>query len=83
MATNAKTNDDAENGDVGSLGSGNEAAAGMHGAQNAGQGASTAPDSGRVGSEPLPRDREHKGGYGGEGGAPRTSSDTREPHDPS
>jgi len=83
MTTHDKTNDSAENGDVGSLGSGNEAAAGMHGAQNAGKGASTAPDSGRAGSEPLPRDREHKGSYGGEGGAPRSSSDEREPQSPS
>ena len=78
-----KTNDSAENGGTGSLGSGNEAAAGMHGAQNGGDGASTAPDSGHAGSEPLPRDREHKGSYGGEGGAPRSSSDTREPVNPS
>ena len=33
------------------------------------------------GSEPLPRNREHVGGYGGAGGVPRTSSDTREPAD--
>ena len=37
----------------------------------------------RAGSEPLARDREHKGSYGGEGGSPRTSSDTREPINPS
>jgi hypothetical protein len=37
----------------------------------------------RSGSEPLPRDREHKPSYGGEGGSPRTSSDTREPINPS
>jgi hypothetical protein len=39
----------------------------------------------RAGSEPLPpdRDREHKPSYGGEGGSPRTSSDTREPINPS
>jgi hypothetical protein len=40
-------------------------------------------DADRAGSEPLPRDREHKGSYGGEGGVPRTSSDTREPLNPS
>lgn len=28
------------------------------------------------------RDREHKGSYGGEGGAPRESSDNREPLKP-
>ena len=37
----------------------------------------------RAGSEPLARDREHKPSYGGEGGVPRTSSDTREPLNPS
>jgi hypothetical protein len=37
----------------------------------------------RSGSEPLMRDREHKPSYGGEGGSPRTSSDTREPINPS
>lgn len=37
----------------------------------------------RAGSEPLTRDREHKPSYGGEGGRPRTSSDTREPLNPS
>jgi len=29
------------------------------------------------------RDREHKGSYGGDGGAPRTSSNDREPINPS
>ena len=33
----------------------------------------------RKGSEPLTRTHEHKPSYGGQGGAPRTSSDTREP----
>jgi hypothetical protein len=28
------------------------------------------------------RDREHVSGYGGQGGAPKTSSDTREPRRP-
>ena len=28
------------------------------------------------------RDREHVSGYGGHGGAPKTSSDKREPHRP-
>ena len=35
----------------------------------------------RPGSEPLPRNREHAPSYGGAGGAPRTSSDEREPAD--
>jgi hypothetical protein len=34
----------------------------------------------RAGSEPLDREKEHKGSYGGEGGDPRTSSDQREKH---
>jgi hypothetical protein len=33
----------------------------------------------RKGSEPLTRTSEHTPSYGGKGGAPRTSSDTREP----
>lgn len=36
----------------------------------------------RAGSEPLGREREHKSGYGGDGGAPKTSSDNREPLEP-
>jgi hypothetical protein len=32
----------------------------------------------RAGSEPVDREAEHKGSYGGEGGEPRTSSDQRE-----
>ena len=36
----------------------------------------------RAGSEPLGRTREHVPSYGGMGGAPRTSSDQREPADP-
>jgi len=70
----------------GGVGAGAEAAAGLHGAKGA---PADAPQGERVagtdrrGSEPLDRDREHKGGYGGEGGAPRTSSDDREPSDPS
>ena len=79
-----------------STGAGSEAAAGIHGAssdpstpdgsQRAQSGADRAAnDSGseRSGSEPLEHDREHKGSYGGEGGAPRSSSDTREPPNPS
>jgi hypothetical protein len=80
------------------LGSGAEAAEGVHALQqdDAG-GASAAAPSHRTGasdvsnrgasaddqpgSEPLPRTREHVPSYGGAGGAPRTSSDTREPPD--
>jgi hypothetical protein len=75
-----------------SFGSGSEAARSTHGKQGrdtstgsgAGEqeGGSSRGDSERLGSEPLARDREHKGSYGGEGGAPRTSSDTREPRKP-
>lgn len=36
----------------------------------------------RAGSEPLGREREHQSGYGGAGGAPKTSSDRREPLEP-
>ena len=36
----------------------------------------------RAGSEPIQREREHKSGYGGDGGAPKTSSDRREPLEP-
>ena len=83
---------------TGSLGAGAEAAAGMHSTQPdakpAGGDAPEDPDSAatgrgheggadRAGSEPLTRDREHKPSYGGEGGEPRTSSDTREPINPS
>jgi hypothetical protein len=60
-----------------SLGGGGEAAAGMHAAGQADD------DNGRAGSEPLDRSREHTGSYGGEGGTPRTSSDQREPINPS
>src|SRR5687768_12983898 len=42
------------------------------------RGASAEDESG---SEPLSRSREHVPSYGGAGGAPRTSSDTREPAD--
>ena len=63
----------------------------QHGTPGAGAGGDDAvtgrgDDAGgteRAGSEPLTRDREHKGSYGGEGGSPRTSSDTREPINPS
>ena len=62
-------------------GAGAEGAQGVHSRQG-GQSAPRGDD--RAGSEPLEgREREHKGSYGGEGGAPRTSSDQREnPNDP-
>lgn len=73
------------------LGAGSEAAEGIHGVGiTADPGANSALDvratgvgmrdgALRAGSEPL-RDRalEHKSGYGGEAGAPRTSADERE-----
>lgn len=56
---------------AGSTGSGSEAARGIHSANQGG-------NSAKPGSEPLERrEAEHKSGYGGEGGAPRTSSDQR------
>src|SRR4051812_48285296 len=74
-----------------SLGAGSEAAEGIHGvgmtsnsgADTALEGRSTGVGSRegamRAGSEPLrERSVEHTPGYGGEGGAPRTSSDERE-----
>ena len=33
-------------------------------------------------AEPVERTREHVSGYGGAGGTPKTSSDQREPHEP-
>ena len=76
-----------------SLGAGSEAARSTHARQGQDTSTGSGPDekeSGgssrggaeRLGSEPLGRDREHKGSYGGEGGSPRTSSDTREPRKP-
>jgi len=67
-----------------SHGAGSEAAEGVRGAGAANQDKPNkgAADGERAGSEPLDRSREHKGGYGGEGGAPRTSSDQREPTKP-
>lgn len=74
-----------------SLGAGSEAAEGIHGtgitpcpgddtaleARRTGVGARDGAD--RAGSEPLlDRAVEHTPGYGGEGGAPRTSADERE-----
>lgn len=58
-----------------STGMGAEGAQGIHNKQPQ----SGAAGSGQRGSEPLQgRDTEHKGSYGGEGGAARTSSDQRE-----
>ena len=75
-----------------SFGSGAEAARATHGRQGQDTSMGSGPDeqhggsprggSERLGSEPLARDREHKGSYGGEGGAPRTRSDKREPQTP-
>jgi hypothetical protein len=73
------------------LGGGSEAAEGIHGlGSTAGPDANTALEgrstgvsvrdgAQRSGSEPLlERSVEHRPGYGGEGGAPRTSADERE-----
>jgi hypothetical protein len=74
-------------------GTGSEASEGMHNAQQGGnrdEGDATgltgeetgrsARDGGkRSGSEPLPEDGQHRSGYGGSGGQPVNSSDTREP----
>ena len=73
-----------------SMGTGAEAARGMHAKQGKDESTGSGTDAGgssrggaeRLGSEPLSRDREHKPSYGGEGGAPRTSSDKREPQKP-
>jgi len=73
------------------LGAGSEAAEGIHGvgitpipgaetaleARRTGTGKRDGAE--RAGSEPLlDREVEHRSGYGGEGGAPRTSADERE-----
>jgi len=74
-----------------STGAGSEAAEGLHapdGREKADKSAVTGKTTGvgasglrdRAGSEPLDREKEHKGSYGGEGGEPRTSSDQREKH---
>ena len=77
-------------------GVGSEASEGMHDAQQGGSrdegdatglsdqetGRSTREGGKRAGSEPLPEDDQHRSGYGGAGGRPVNSSDTREPkHD--
>lgn len=67
-----------------SLGMGGEATEALHALEQQGE-SGQAPDAGsadRAGSEPLGRQREHVPSYGGMGGAPRTSSDQREPADP-
>ena len=74
-----------------SLGAGSEAAEGIHGAGVTSDahadtaldarmtGVSSREGAMRAGSEPLlDRSVEHRPGYGGEGGAPRTSADERE-----
>ena len=75
-----------------STGAGAEAAEGMHAAEGGqsqhdktalsskGTGREGASEPDRKGSEPMERNKEHKGSYGGEGGSPRTSSDQRESH---
>lgn len=66
----------------GDTGAGSEAAEGIHGAASPSEGApgqEGTGKAGRPGSEPLhQREHEHRSGYGGEGGEPRTSSDQRE-----
>ena len=69
------------------LGAGSEPAQGIHGAgiakklesERAVHSRRSAVSAPRAGSEPLHhRSVEHKSGYGGEGGQPRTSSDDRQ-----
>jgi hypothetical protein len=74
-------------------GAGSEATEGMHDAQQEGSraeedatgladqetGRSVRDGATRAGSEPLPEDDQHRSGYGGSGGKPVTSSDSREP----
>ena len=74
-------------------GAGSEATEGMHNAQQGGgraeedatgladqeTGRSTRDGAKRSGSEPLSEDDQHRSGYGGAGGKPVNSSDTREP----
>ena len=74
-------------------GAGSEASEGMHNAQGGGRdegdatgladqetGRSGRDGAKRSGSEPLPEDDQHRSGYGGSGGKPVNSSDTREPN---
>jgi hypothetical protein len=74
-------------------GTGSEASEGMHNARQGGDrnesdatglsgeetGRNTRDGGKRAGSEPLPEDDQHRSGYGGSGGRPVNSSDTREP----
>lgn len=74
-------------------GTGSEASEGMHNARQGGTrdesdatglsgeetGRSGRAGGERAGSEPLPEDEQHRSGYGGSGGRPVNSSDTREP----
>jgi hypothetical protein len=73
-------------------GVGSEASEGMHNAKEEGSRPESDPTalsgeetgrgaregSKRAGSEPLPEDDQHRSGYGGAGGRPVNSSDTRE-----
>ena len=75
-------------------GAGSEASEGMHDAQQGGgraegdatglsgqePGRSGREGDERTGSEPLPENDQHRSGYGGAGGRPVNSSDTREPN---
>lgn len=76
---------------VSGTGMGSEAAEGIHAVRGRSQSSPSSAasretgrsksDSGidRAGSEPLSQQQQtHKGGYGGEGGKPRSSSDQRE-----
>jgi hypothetical protein len=74
-------------------GTGSEATEGMHNAQQGGArdeseasgltgketGRSSREGGDRTGSEPLTEGDQHRSGYGGAGGKPLNSSDTREP----
>ena len=74
-------------------GTGSEASEGMHNARQGGArdesdatglsgeetGRSGRDGGERTGSEPLPEGDQHRSGYGGAGGRPVNSSDTREP----
>lgn len=60
-----------DNTGAGGTGSGSEAARGIHSANKGG-------DAAKAGSEPLDqREAEHESGYGGKGGAPRTSANQK------
>jgi hypothetical protein len=70
-------------------GAGAEAAEGIHATEGRNQhdkSAVTNKEIGRdasgirAGSEPIDREKEHKGSYGGEGGEPRSGSHERERH---